>query len=58
MGPPERRSVDDVTRTRAVRGSSSQSRPTGLTLIGIMHVMVGAGVHEASLSVMVARRAR
>lgn len=34
MGPPERRSVDDVTRTRAVRGSSSQSRPTGLTLIG------------------------
>lgn len=34
MGPRERRSVDNVTRRCAARASSSQSRPTGRSLIG------------------------
>lgn len=52
--PPETTS----TPSESPRGSTAELLPTKRPVIGIMHVMVGAGVHEASLSVMVARRAR
>ncbi len=45
MGPRERRSVDNVTRRCAARASSSQSRPTGRSLIGmrVTFGLVGSG---------------